>query len=128
MTDTHPAASLRVVVVDPDDRTRESLCGLLVIGERCLVVGSAGDADGALEVLRHRTPDLVAIDAHLEAPMGMAAFVDRVRSLAPGARVILLDRFESGGPRDGADAVVRKTFRPRELLGALAAVMTVGGG
>lgn len=128
VTDTHPAPSLRVVVIDPDDRTRESLCGVLVIGEQCLVVGSAGDADAALELLRHRTPDLVAIDAHLETPNGMPDFILRVRERAPGSRVVLLSRFDASDPVDGADGVVRKTFRPRELLGALAATIAAARG
>ena len=42
---------LRVVVVDADDRVRESLAGLLCIGDRLEVVGTAGQAGPALDVI-----------------------------------------------------------------------------
>jgi len=57
---TDPAAEgpipLRVLVVDPDDRIRESITRLLPIGGRCLVVGSAGGTDDAIEAARAASP------------------------------------------------------------------------
>src|SRR3954463_13630530 len=43
MTDAAPTTGpLRVLLVDPDERVRESLAGLLCIGHRCVVIGAAG--------------------------------------------------------------------------------------
>ena len=39
---------LRVVVIDADDRVRESLVGLLCIGDRLVVVGDAGQPGAGL--------------------------------------------------------------------------------
>jgi DNA-binding NarL/FixJ family response regulator len=66
MTESAAApAALRVLLVDPDDRVRESLAGLLRIGQRCLVVGSAGTADAALRLAQDATPDVVVVDPRL---------------------------------------------------------------
>ena len=48
---------LRVLVVDADDRVRESLTGLLAIGGRVVVVGGAGLPGPALDLAdRDRIP------------------------------------------------------------------------
>lgn len=131
---TDPAAPrpLRVLVVDPDDRTRESLCGILAIGQRCVVVGSAGDAEEALGLVRRLTPDIVVVDANIDEASMPAGFVGRIRALSPATRIVAMSR---NGPEDaeghrmvgGADAVIRKTFRPRELIGALLDARIVTG-
>src|SRR5919108_1580516 len=41
---------LRVLVVDADDRVRESLTGLLAIGGRCVVVAGTGYAGPAFDL------------------------------------------------------------------------------
>ena len=41
---------LRVLVVDADDRVRESLTGLLAISGQCMVVASAGQVSLALDL------------------------------------------------------------------------------
>ncbi len=47
-----PARSgpLRVVVIDADERIRESLAGLLCIGDHLRVVGDAGQTDPAIDI------------------------------------------------------------------------------
>ena len=66
---TDPAAErpipLRVLVVDPDDRIRESITRLLPIGGRCLVVGSAGGTDDAVALAATLVPDVAVIDSRL---------------------------------------------------------------
>ena len=51
---TAAPAPVRVLVVDADDRIRESLARLLPIGGRCLVVATAGQLDGALDLAESR--------------------------------------------------------------------------
>src|ERR687894_3070839 len=81
VTDPDPRPPVRVLVVDPDDRTRESLCGLLGIGTRCVVVGSAGDTSRALALVGELQPDILVVDANIDDPAVARALVVRVRAL-----------------------------------------------
>lgn len=125
MSSSSDAGSLpRVLVVDADARTRESLTGLLGIGRRVAVVGSAGDPARALELAIALEPDVVVIDPRLpEVALGRA-FIARLRELRPGCRVLVLNGaapLAEGAPPLDADAYVRKTFRVRELIDAVLA-------
>lgn len=118
---TDPAAvpgPLRVLIVDPDDRVRESLAGLLGIGQRCFVVGSAGTAQDALRLAAVEAPDVVVVDPRLPGTDG-AAFIGRLRAAAPTTRILVLNWSDTADQTSGADAYVRKTFRPHELIDAV---------
>jgi DNA-binding NarL/FixJ family response regulator len=120
---TDPAAApapLRVLLVDPDDRVRESLAGLLRIGQKCLVIGSAGTADGAVNLAAETAPDVIVVDPRLPGIDG-AALIARLRAVAPDARVLVLNWSETADLASGADAYARKTFRPHELIDAVLA-------
>lgn len=113
---------LRVLVVDSDDRIRESLARLLPIGGRCLVVGSAGQPDAALHLAASMSPDIVLVDSRIADLATDRGFVDRLRAAAPNVRVVVLNWSDGngGGPGlPGADAYIRKTFRPQELIDAV---------
>lgn len=114
----HPSSPPRVLIVDADPRVRESLAGLLRIGRRCLVVGSAGSASAALELAAGLGPDVVVIDPRLPGE-DCAALIASLRDLAPEIRVLILDWPGRPAPAVGADGHVRKTFRPHELIGAV---------
>jgi two-component system KDP operon response regulator KdpE len=121
MTDPAAAAApLRVLLVDPDDRVRESLAGLLRIGAKCLVIGTAGTADGAVLMAAETAPDVVVVDPRLPDVDG-AAFIARLRAVAPETRVLVLNWSETADLTSGADAYARKTFRPHELIDAVVA-------
>jgi len=130
MSDPTPAASapLRVLVVDPDDRIRESLSRLLPIGGRCLVVGSAGETDRALDLASTMSPDVVVIDSRIPDLTEDHSFIERLRASADGVRILVLNWSDAEAvPLAGADSYIRKTFRPQELIDAvcLAARRTV---
>jgi DNA-binding NarL/FixJ family response regulator len=118
------AQPLRVLVVDADDRVRESLAGLLAIGGRVVVVGSAGQAGTALELMARTAPDVVLVDPRLpEVDVG-TALIARLRVVSPGIRVLAMgwsDTLEHAALESGADGFVRKTFRPNDLVGAVLA-------
>ena len=125
MTDTAIAAQapLRVLVVDPDDRIRESLARLLPIGGRCLVVGSAGDGGRAVDLAGDMSPDVIILDCRLPGDLG-GNLVARLRAVTPASRIVVLNWTEADRPTpglDGADAYIRKTFRPHELIDAVVA-------
>jgi DNA-binding NarL/FixJ family response regulator len=117
---------LRVLVVDADDRVRESLTGLLAIGGRCMVVASAGQVGPALDLAIDHQPDVVIVDPRLPEVDGGIALIARLRVVLPGVRILAMgwsDTLEAGVLESGADGFVRKTFRPSELV---AAVLTAG--
>jgi DNA-binding NarL/FixJ family response regulator len=123
-TDQPPDGPLRVLVVDADDRVRESLSGLLAIGDRVLVVGSAGQASLALELAVSTRPDVVIVDPRLPEVDGGIAFISRLRATAPDVRILAMswsDALEHAAVTGGADGFVRKTFRPTELVAAIVA-------
>ena len=128
--DPDPRPPVRVVVVDADDRTRESLCGVLGIGTRCVVVGSAGDPIRALALVGELQPDILVVDANIDDPAVAEAFVVRVRALSPATRIVAMSRGDAADAQrrcGGVDAVIRKTFRPRELVDALLDAGSVAG-
>ena len=110
------------MVVDADERVRESLTGLLCIGERLTVVGSAGETADALDLAADQHPDIVIIDPRLPENDGGVTFIQRLRETVPGVRIIGMSR--SDGEVDAAlaacfDGFVRKTFRPNDLQSAI---------
>jgi DNA-binding NarL/FixJ family response regulator len=120
---------LRVLVVDADDRVRESLTGLLAIGGRCIVVASAGYASRAFDLAIDYRPDVVIVDPRLpEVDTGMA-LIARLRSSLPAIRILAMswsDSLEAAVIESGADGFVRKTFRPSELVAAVLAASRTG--
>ena len=124
MTDLAAASDpLRVLLVDPDDRVRESLAGLLRIGQKCLVVGSAGSSAGALALAAELVPDVVVVDPRLPDGEDGAALIAGLRAVAPGTRVLVLSWSDTADLTSGADSYTRKTFRPRELIDAVLATV-----
>lgn len=113
-----------MLVVDADDRVRESLSGLLAIGDRVTVVGSAGAATAALELAVSAAPDVVIVDPRLPEVSGGIAFIQALRAVAPDVRILAMswsDTLEHAALTGGADGFVRKTFRPAELIAAIVA-------
>jgi DNA-binding NarL/FixJ family response regulator len=122
MTDPAPAqmpSVPRILVVDPDERIRESLAGLIGIGQRCAVVGSAGQPDEALAFVRSHAPDVVVLDPRLPDLNDGRALIGSLRATAPGVRVVVMGSDFEGSLGADVDAVIRKTFRPRELIEAI---------
>jgi CheY-like chemotaxis protein len=117
-------APFRVLVVDADERVRESLAGLLAIGGHVVAVGTAGDPGTALDLVSSSNPDVVMLDARLPDVDHGIGLIRRLRADAPGVRVVVMSW--SNSPEDGlatcgADGFVRKTFRPSELFAAIQA-------
>ena len=123
---------VRVVLVDADDRVRESLCGLLCIGDRLEVVGSTGRTGEALDLVTETHPDIVVLDPRLpELDGGGLSFIGRLRAIAPDVRVLVMSGADPAEQADlvaAADGYVRKTFRPSDLVAAvIAAAVPLAG-
>jgi DNA-binding NarL/FixJ family response regulator len=122
--DPGPVAPLRVLVVDADDRTRESLTGILGIGRDVVVVGSAGQPASALDLVATESPDVVVVDPRLPEMDGGLAFLARLRADAPGVRILVMgggEGIDQPALARRSDGFIRKTFRPGELAAAIVA-------
>jgi CheY-like chemotaxis protein len=114
---------LSVLIVDADERVRESLAGLLVIGRRCVVVACAGDPAEALDLVQSYRPDVVLLDPRLPELDAGRALVAAIRNGWPATRLVALGAtaaLDEAGFAGAVDCYVRKTFRPSELLDAIA--------
>ena len=124
--DTTATPSPRLLVVDADDRTRESIVGILGIRHRYDVVGSAGHSTAALALMKEHRPDVVIIDPRLpELPDGIA-LIRRMRTINPSVRILAVGwtpSLEHDALEAGADVFVRKTFKPGDLSGAISRCM-----
>jgi DNA-binding NarL/FixJ family response regulator len=121
---------VRVVVVDADARTRDSLAGLLEVRDRFQVVGRAGHAAEAARLVDAHRPDVVLVDPRLPELDGGAALIRLIR--ANHRNVVILavgwtPQLEHDLVAAGADAFVRKTFRPSELADAIGRCLAACG-
>jgi len=112
-----PPAAIRVVLADDHDVVRAGLRAEL--GDGFDVVGEADDAEGAIDVIEARRPDLVVCDLHM--PRGGGLLV--VERCAPICPIVILTVSEA--ERDLLDAVAAgaagyllKTATTAELRGA----------
>ncbi len=88
---------VRLVLADDHPLVRSGLRAEL--GERFVVVGEADDAEGAIDVVAARRPDLVVCDLHMPRGGGLAV----VKACAPVAPIVILTVSED--ERDLLDAV-----------------------
>ncbi|MCL3776706.1 MULTISPECIES: response regulator transcription factor [unclassified Actinomyces] len=136
MTDRHPPAARRVVVVDDQELVRASFTMLLEAQPDLEVIATAADGAAALEVLREAVPgggtDLVLMD--LRMPVLDGAGTIRALRADPelaGTRVLVLTTFDDeelvlGALRAGADGYLLKDTSPQVLLEAVRAVAEGG--
>jgi DNA-binding NarL/FixJ family response regulator len=126
---SEPAARLRLLVVDADDRTRESLVGILGIRHRFRVVGSTGLVAEAISLVRDERPDVVILDPRLPEVSGGVTLIRRIRAIDPGVHILAVGwspDLENAALTAGAHCFMRKTLKPDELAIAVARCMTGG--
>ena len=111
-------SAVRVVLCDDHPIWRRGVRADL--GERFQVVGEAGDADEAIEVVQRTRPDLVVCDLNMPGGGGIKV----ARTCGEQTRIVMLTVSEA--ERDLLDAVAAgaigylvKTTPPDELRGAL---------
>lgn len=124
--DAAPDTALRVVVVDADDRTRQSVVGILSIRDRFRVVGSAGHVAAAVDLVRDCHPDVVILDPRLPELTGGITLIRAIRDLDPACRILAVGwspQLEHDALSAGADGFVRKTFKPGDLAEAIGRCM-----
>jgi len=120
---------IRVVVVDDHTLMRQGLVGLLDEAADLVVVGQAGDASEALDVIKKTVPDVVLMDLGLPDVSGLD-LTAQVKQMLPEVHVLVVTMYERenylfGALQAGALGYVLKGAEIRDLL---AAVRTVAAG
>ncbi len=113
---------VRLVVVDDHALFRAGLISLLSQMPEFEVVGEAGDAREAIEVVGRAVPDVVLLDINMPGISGIEA-VDEIKKVG-SARVLMLtiskqDEDLFGAIAAGADGYLLKNAEPDELKRAI---------
>ncbi|MCB0919421.1 MAG: response regulator transcription factor [Actinobacteria bacterium] len=122
-------APISVVLVDDHEIVRKGLADLLQLDNTITVVGEAGSAREALDVIPRARPDVAIVDVRLPDDSGLVV-CDRVRRLSPGTQVIMLSSFsdpelQARAIQAGAAGYLLKEIRTSQILDA---VRQVAGG
>jgi DNA-binding NarL/FixJ family response regulator len=113
---------ITVVVADDQDLARAGLVALLDSASDIAVVGSAGQGEEAVRLVRRVRPAVALVDVRMPVMDGIQA-IARIRqddACAATGLVVLtmfgLDEYVAGALRAGADAFLLKDAEPAELL------------
>jgi two-component system response regulator NreC len=117
---------IRVVVVDDHTLMRQGLVGLLDENPDIFVVGQAGDAAAALDVIEATKPDVVLMDVGLPGVSGLE-LTARVKRAVPDTQVLVVTMYEREdylfeALRAGASGYVLKGADIKDLLTAVRTV------
>ena len=118
-----PERAIRILLVDDHALFRQGLRQLLATTPDIVVVGEAGSASEAFELVPQLAPDVVLMDIAMPGLDGIAA---ALRQRFPTLRVVMLTRYEpttsgEAARAAGAIAYVVKSSRPEELFAAIRA-------
>ncbi|MBF6605331.1 MAG: response regulator transcription factor [Chloroflexi bacterium] len=126
MSDSPPAAQLRLLVADDHEVVRRGLVALLDRREGFEVVAEAGTVAEALAMAHRYQPDIVIMDVRLPDGSGVEACRE-IRAELPSTRVIILTSYPDeeavlSAIVAGASGYLLKQVRARDLVAALEAV------
>jgi DNA-binding NarL/FixJ family response regulator len=116
---------ISVVIVDDQHLVRSGFAALLTSDPEITVVGTAGDGDTALAVIRRERPDVVLMDIRMPGRDGVSATAAITADPAlSGTRVIVLttfdlDEYVHAALRAGASGFLLKDAQPTDLLAAV---------
>ncbi len=116
---------IRVLIVDAQRRSRQSLRALLATWPVVAAIREAADQAEALRLAEEYRPDLVLIEVRLPAKAGLET-TRCIKGRWPQTGVVVLsiyNDFDTSAMAAGADAVVTKGEPPEVLLRVLEAVL-----
>lgn len=122
--------AIRVVIADDEPALRIALADLLAHEETIRLVGTAGDADEAIELAVQARPDVALVDVKMPAGGGPRAAREIIK-VSPRTRVIALSAFEDRPTvlemlRAGAVGYLVKGTAAEDIVLSITRVM--GGG
>src|ERR1043165_5298509 len=117
---------IRVLTVDDHPLMREGIAAVLGEQADMAPVGEAADGWQGLQAFERLRPDVTLMDIQMPGMDGLEA-LSRLRTLSPGARVIVLTTFKADAQawqalKLGASGYLLKTQLRTELLDAIRAV------
>ncbi|HVU72378.1 MAG TPA: response regulator transcription factor [Mycobacteriales bacterium] len=118
--------TIRVLVVDDHPLFRDGIAALLATAEGIALVGSAPDAETALELVATADVDVVLMDLNLPSMPGVEATA-RISALTPAPAVLVVTMVDDDDTvvaalRAGARGYVLKGAPGNEVLDAIRAV------
>ena len=124
---TSPANSIRILVVDDHTLFRRGLTALLARDPQLRVVGDAADAGQAQRKAQELQPDIILLDNHLPGVNGVDA-LPALQGAAPAARILMLTVSEdendlAAALRAGAIGYLLKTAEGDALTAAIRRAM-----
>ena len=122
---------IRVLIADDHPVVREGLVSLLSASADIEVIATACDGAEAVDLAAHDTPDVVLMDLAMPN-VGGAEATERLASLDPGVRVVVLTAFGdrpqlSRALAAGAYGYLLKDAAPDELRAAVRAAAACSG-
>jgi EAL domain-containing protein (putative c-di-GMP-specific phosphodiesterase class I)/CheY-like chemotaxis protein len=114
---------IRVLIADDESSVREVLASLLATDSRLNVVGTAGDAESAIELAARERPDVALVDVRMPGGGGARATREIVRR-SPDTRVVALSAYEDVDSvlkmlRAGASGYIAKSESTHDILDAV---------
>ena len=124
------ADPIRVLIADDEPALRIALADLLAHEDHVMLIGTAGDADEAIQIAHDQRPDVALVDVKMPAGGGPRAAREITR-LSPDTRVIALSAFEDRPTvlemlRAGAVGYLVKGTAGEEILDSIEKVMAGG--
>ena len=113
---------IRVLIADDEQAIRESLASVIESDPSLEIVGSARDAQGAIDLAAWRLPDVALLDVRM--PGGGPRAAAEIARLSPSTRMLALSAVEDRDSvlamiRAGALSYVGKTASNEEILSAI---------
>ena len=113
MATSSPGARLRVAVVDDHPAVRDAIAQAVAAQPDMDLVGVAGSAAEAFDLLRHATPDVAVVDISLGDAHGLD-LVQNLRAEHPALEVVVFSMYDEAvyaerALRAGARGYVRKS-------------------
>lgn len=105
---------LRAIVVDDEPLARDELGFLLAEAGGVEVVGQAGSAARALELVDELAPDVAFVDLRMPGPDGLA-LAEAIHARHPGLPVVVVSAHDEGALRGFEVGVVDYLLKPARL-------------
>jgi DNA-binding NarL/FixJ family response regulator len=123
MTDPCVERPIRVVIVDDHEIVRLGIRTLLSDRSDIVVIGEAGNANDAVQVITELLPDVVLLDVRLPDDNGLTV-CNKIQSLAPNVKVLILtsycdDETVLNAIRVGADGYLLKEINADTIINAI---------
>jgi DNA-binding NarL/FixJ family response regulator len=121
--------AIRILIVDDQRRTRQSLKALLATNFQPMEMREAANGVEAIRCAEDWKPHIVLMDARMPELDGIEA-TRIIKTKTPEVRVIVLSmyaEYQAAALAAGADAFVSKGEPPEQLLAALTAAASSSG-